>query len=69
MLLRCQQAQQERDGAKEMFELLNESLIKELPQLLDLCVPYFDPSFGAMIRMQGKFAEEVYEKLSLMVLT
>jgi hypothetical protein len=47
-----------------MFELLNESLIAELPQLLDLRVPYFDPSFEAMIRMQAKFAEEGYEKLS-----
>ena len=64
LLLRCQQAQQEHDDAKEMFELLNESLIAELPQLLDLRVPYFDPSFEAMIRMQAKFAEEGYEKLS-----
>ena len=47
-----------------MFELLNDSLIAELPQLLDLRVPYFDPSFEAMIRMQAKFAEEGYEKLS-----
>ena len=47
-----------------MFNLLNESLIAELPQLLDLRVPYFDPSFEAMIRMQAKFAEEGYEKLS-----
>ena len=64
LLLRSQQAQQEHDDAKEMFELLNESLIAELPQLLDLRVPYFDPSFEAMIRMQAKFAEEGYEKLS-----
>lgn len=44
--------------------MLNEQLIAELPQLLDLRVPYFDPSFEAMIRMQCKFAEEGYEKLS-----
>jgi hypothetical protein len=43
---------------------MNEQLISELPQLLDLRVPYFDPSFEAMIRMQAKFAEEGYEKLS-----
>ena len=47
-----------------MFDLLNDTLIAELPQLLDLRVPYFDPSFEAMIRMQAKFAEEGYEKLS-----
>lgn len=44
--------------------MLNDQLIAELPQLLDLRVPYFDPSFEAMIRMQSKFAEEGYEKLS-----
>jgi hypothetical protein len=44
--------------------MLNQQLIGELPQLLDLRIPYFDPSFEAMIRMQCKFAEEGYEKLS-----
>ena len=58
------QAQQEHDDAKEVFDMLNEQLISELPQLLDLRVPYFDPSFEAMIRMQCKFAEEGYEKMS-----
>jgi len=57
-------AQQEHDDAKELFDLLNDQLIAELPQLLDLRVPYFDPSFEAMIRMQCKFAEEGYEKMS-----
>jgi len=56
-------AQQENDEAKELFDLLNDQLIAELPQLLDLRIPYFDPSFEAMIRMQVKFAEEGYEKL------
>ncbi|KAF8134507.1 hypothetical protein EV363DRAFT_896022 [Boletus edulis] len=56
-------AQQEHDDAKEVFELLNDQLIAELPQLLDLRVPYFDPSFEAMIRMQCKFAEDGYEKM------
>lgn len=58
------QAQQEHDETKEMFDILNDQLITELPQLLELRVPYFDPSFEAMIRMQYKFAEEGYEKLS-----
>ncbi|KAK2464193.1 hypothetical protein APHAL10511_003650 [Amanita phalloides] len=57
-------AQQEHDECKEVFDVLNDQLIAELPQLLDLRVPYFDPSFEAMIRMQSKFAEEGYEKLS-----
>ncbi|KAF8813873.1 BAR-domain-containing protein [Phlegmacium glaucopus] len=57
-------AQQDNDECKELFDMLNDQLIAELPQLLDLRVPYFDPSFEAMIRMQAKFAEEGYEKLS-----
>ncbi|KAI0093049.1 BAR-domain-containing protein [Irpex rosettiformis] len=57
-------AQQENDDAKEVFDYLNDQLIAELPQLLDLRVPFFDPSFEAMIRMQCKFAEEGYDKLS-----
>ena len=57
------QAQQENDDAKDTFDALNEQLITELPQLLDLRIPYFDPSFESMIRMQVKFAEEGYEKL------
>lgn len=61
---RLPKAQQEHDEAKEVFELLNDQLIQELPQLMGLRVPYFDPSFEAMIRMQCKFAEEGYEKLS-----
>jgi len=56
-------AQQEHDDAKEVFEVMNEQLVQELPQLMDLRIPYFDPSFEAMIRMQCKFAEEGYEKL------
>ncbi|KAI0696746.1 hypothetical protein BC835DRAFT_1414135 [Cytidiella melzeri] len=57
-------AQQEHDDAKEVFDYLNDQLISELPHLLDLRVPFFDPSFEAMIRMQCKFAEEGYDKLS-----
>ncbi|TDL26179.1 BAR-domain-containing protein [Rickenella mellea] len=56
-------AQQEFEDAKDVFELMNQQLIDEIPQLLDLRVPFFDPSFEAMIRMQCKFAEEGYEKL------
>jgi len=56
-------AQEENDQTKDVFEMLNEQLISELPQLMDLRIPFFDPSFEAMIRMQCKFAEEGYDKL------
>lgn len=57
-------AQQELDEAKEIFDLLNEQLITELPQLVELRIPYLDPSFEAMVRCQLRFAEEGYTKLS-----
>ena len=63
-LMVVQQAQQELDEAKEVFDLLNDQIVREMPILLEQRVPYFDPSFEAMIRMQCKFAEEGYEKLS-----
>ncbi|KAG8825398.1 hypothetical protein FRC17_008686 [Serendipita sp. 399] len=56
-------AQKEYEDSKEVYEFMNEQLIAELPQLLDLRVPFFDPSFEAMIRIQCKFAEEGYEKM------
>lgn len=56
-------AEKELEDAKLLFENLNGQLLEELPQLVDLRIPYLDPSFEAMIRMQAKFAEEGYEKL------
>ncbi|WOO81345.1 Protein hob3 [Vanrija pseudolonga] len=57
-------AQQEHDEAREIYELLNNQLIEELPQLVELRIPYLEPSFEAMVRCQLRFAEEGYEKLS-----
>jgi amphiphysin len=58
-----EKVQQEHDEAKGVFETLNEQILTDLPQLLDLRIPYFDPSFEAMIRLQIKFSEDGYEKL------
>ena len=49
---------------RQQFDILNNQLIEELPVLLDQRIPFFDPSFEAMIRIQAKFAEEAYEKMS-----
>ena len=46
-----------------VFEVLDNQLKTELPQILDLRVPYLDPSFEAMVRAQCRFAQEGYEKL------
>ncbi|KAI4519477.1 BAR-domain-containing protein [Schizophyllum commune Loenen D] len=62
---RLPRAQAENDETKEkQFDILNNQLIEELPVLLDQRIPFFDPSFEAMIRIQAKFAEEAYEKMS-----
>ena len=57
-------AQQENDEAEHVYEVLNATLLDGLPQLVELRVPYLDPSFEAMVRCQLKFAEEGYEKMS-----
>ncbi|WVR05345.1 hypothetical protein IAU60_002359 [Kwoniella sp. DSM 27419] len=57
-------AQAEHDEARDIFNILNDQLIAELPLLVDLRVPYLDPSFEAMIRCQIRFAEEGYAQLS-----
>ncbi|EJT50836.1 hypothetical protein A1Q1_07986 [Trichosporon asahii var. asahii CBS 2479] len=57
-------AQSEHDEAREIYDILNEQLIAELPQLVELRVPFLDPSFESMVRIQMRFAEEGYEKLA-----
>lgn len=56
-------AEKELEDAKNIYEAMNAQLMDELPQLLDLRIPYLNPSFEAMVRMQARFAEEGYEKL------
>lgn len=56
-------AEKELEDTKVIFEAMNDQLMEELPQLVDLRIPYLDPSFEAMVRMQARFAEEGYEKM------
>ena len=53
----------EHNEAKLEFDALNEQLMTELPQLVDMRIPYLDPSLEMMIRVQIKFAQEGYEQL------
>ena len=53
----------EHNEAKLVFDALNEQLMTELPQLVDMRIPYLDPSLEMMIRVQIKFAQEGYEQL------
>ncbi|GAA6062295.1 hypothetical protein JCM10212_004383 [Sporobolomyces blumeae] len=57
------QADTEEEQAREIFQALDSQLKEELPQILDLRIPYLDPSFECMIRLQSHFATDGYEKL------
>ncbi|ODQ67141.1 BAR-domain-containing protein [Nadsonia fulvescens var. elongata DSM 6958] len=50
--------------AKEVYESLNTQLSDELPQLIDLRVPYLDPSFEALVKIQLRFCTESYTRLA-----
>lgn len=56
-------AEQESETAREVFEAMDEQLRNDLPQILDLRIPYLDPSFECMVRMQTNFASDGYDKL------
>ncbi|WFD03403.1 BAR adaptor protein Hob3 [Malassezia obtusa] len=56
-------ADRELSDSKFVFEAIDQQLMNELPQLVDMRVPYLDPSLEMMIRAQIKFAQEGYEQL------
>ena len=47
-----------------MYESLNNQLRNELPKLIDLRVPYIDPTFEALVKIQLKFSQEGYDSLN-----
>ncbi|GAB7362201.1 hypothetical protein MBLNU230_g2227t1 [Neophaeotheca triangularis] len=50
--------------AKEAYEQLNKQLTDEIPQLIDLRVPYLDPSFEALVKIQLRFCAEAYSRMA-----
>lgn len=42
-------AESEADQAEEVFRVLDAQVRNDIPQLLDLRVPYLDPSFECMV--------------------
>ncbi|KAG0141915.1 hypothetical protein CROQUDRAFT_258478 [Cronartium quercuum f. sp. fusiforme G11] len=56
-------AEKECEDCKQIFEVYNENLNRELPEFVDLRIPYLDPCFEAMVRLQLRFHESGYEKL------
>lgn len=57
-------AEKEAAMGREIYEDLNEQLTNELPQLIDLRVPYLDPSFEALVKIQLRFCKEGYERMA-----
>ncbi|KAI9887674.1 MAG: BAR adaptor protein Hob3 [Watsoniomyces obsoletus] len=57
-------AEKEAEQAKMVYEQLNEQLHQELPQLIDLRVPYLDPSFEALVKIQMRFSAEAYSRMA-----
>ncbi|SMN20434.1 similar to Saccharomyces cerevisiae YCR009C RVS161 Amphiphysin-like lipid raft protein [Maudiozyma saulgeensis] len=57
-------AEKELQLAKDVFEHLNNQLKTELPQLVALRVPYYDPSFEALVKIQLRFCTEGYTRLA-----
>jgi hypothetical protein len=57
-------AEKEAEMAKQAYEQLNEQLFTELPQLIDLRVPYLDPSFKALVKIQLRFCAEAYSRIA-----
>lgn len=57
-------AEREADMARQAYEQLNEQLYTELPQLIDLRVPYLDPSFEALVKIQLRFCAEAYSRMA-----
>jgi len=57
-------AERESELAKTAYETLNDQLCTELPQLIDLRVPYLDPSFEALVKIQLRFCAEAYSRMA-----
>ncbi|CUM63247.1 uncharacterized protein PRCAT00000818001 [Priceomyces carsonii] len=57
-------AEKELSIAKDIFEELNEQLKSELPQLIALRVPFYDPSFESLVKIQLRFCTEGYARLA-----
>lgn len=57
-------AEKEMDMSRAAYEQLNEQLCTELPQLIDLRVPYLDPSFEALVKIQLRFCAEAYSRMA-----
>lgn len=57
-------AEKEAEAARAQYEAINTTLLEELPQLVDMRVPYLDPSFDAVVKLQMRLASEGYSHMA-----
>lgn len=57
-------AEKELAIAKDIFDDLNSRLKQELPELISIRVPYYDPSFESLVKIQLRFCTEGYSRLA-----
>lgn len=57
-------AEREAEMARQAYETINVQLQDEIPQLIDLRVPYLDPSFEALVKIQLRFCAEAYSRMA-----
>ncbi|KAI8841843.1 hypothetical protein BJ741DRAFT_545306 [Chytriomyces cf. hyalinus JEL632] len=58
------QAQAATAQSKEIYDTVNNQLVAEIPKLIDLRVPYLDPTFEALVKSQLAFNQGAHHKLS-----
>ncbi|RKP34442.1 hypothetical protein BJ085DRAFT_21352 [Dimargaris cristalligena] len=56
-------AEQAESQARTTYEVLNQQLSDEIPQFVNIRVPYLEPSFEALLKAQLKFFEDSYAQL------
>ncbi|KAI9779274.1 MAG: BAR adaptor protein Hob3 [Peltula sp. TS41687] len=57
-------AEKDAELARSAYEEINEQLSVQIPQLLELRVPYLDPSFEALVKIQSRFCSEAYSRMA-----
>ena len=56
--------EKEMDMANAQSATINQQLFTELPQLIELRVPYLDPTFEALVKIQLRFCAEAYRRMA-----
>ncbi|KAI9271718.1 hypothetical protein BDA99DRAFT_500828 [Phascolomyces articulosus] len=57
---RLPMAEEIANQAREHYEGLNTILVEDLPKMVEMRVPYIDPSFEALVKLQLKLSEVFY---------